>query len=124
MLQYSQRKGLFYSIAIVAVAVDTHPQTGNVSISDDFSLSCTASAFPLPGITWLHNSTEVMEGDDDRVNISQTTTLRSVTSIITTVNATSSDSGRYVCEFGAPPGTNFNTTNSAPALILVQGKLA
>ena len=58
------------SIAIVAVAVETHPQTSNVSISDDFSLSCTASAFPQSDITWLHNSTEVVAADDDRITIS------------------------------------------------------
>ena len=58
---------------------------------------------------------------DDRITTSQTTTLRSVTSIISIVNATDSDSGTYVCRVGAPPGTNFNTTDSDSALILVQG---
>ena len=60
---------------------------------------------------------------DDRITISQTTTLRSATSIISIVNATDADSGTYVCRIDAPPGTNFNTTDSNPSLILVQGKM-
>ena len=60
---------------------------------------------------------------DDRITISQTITLRSATSIISIVNATDDDSGRYVCRIDAPPGTNFNTTDSNPSLILVQGEM-
>lgn len=104
----------------VAVAVDTHPQTANVSIGDDFTLTCTASAFPLPNITWLHNGSLVVE--NGRITTTQTTTPRTVTSSITTDNATTTDSGLYVCRVGAPAGTDFNTTDSDPALILVQGE--
>ena len=104
----------------VAVAVDTHPQTSNVSINDEFSLSCTASAFPLPNITWFQNSTLVE--NDTRTTIAQTTTSRTVTSTITIDNATTSDGGTYVCRVDAPPGTDFNITDSDTALVLVQGE--
>lgn len=103
----------------VAVAVDTHPITSNVSIRDNFTLTCTASAFPLPNITWLHNATLVTE--NSRITTTQTTTPRSVTSRLAIGNATASDSGTYVCRVGAPSGTDFNTTDSDTALILVQG---
>ena len=106
--------------SIVAVAVDTHPQNTNVSIHDDFTLSCTASAFPLPNITWYHNSSLVVE--NSFIAIFQTATNRTVTSTIMTVNATSNDSGTYVCRVSAPPGTDFNTTDSDSALVLVQGE--
>ena len=107
-------------LSIVAVAVDTHPQNTNVSIHDDFTLSCTASAFPLPNITWFHNSSLVVE--TSLITIFQTTTNRTFTSTIMTANATSSDSGTYVCRASAPPGTDFNTTDSNSALVLVQGE--
>lgn len=103
----------------VAVAVDTHPTTSNISIGENFTLTCTASAFPLPNITWLHNDSIVIE--NSRITTTQTTTPRTVTSSITINNATVSDSGTYVCRVGAPSGTNFNTTASDTALILVQG---
>ena len=106
----------------VAVEIDTHPQTANVSIADSFTLSCAASAFPLPNISWWHNSTLVDESNP-RITTYQSTGVRSVYSNITIVNATTSDGGRYVCRVGTPEGTNFSTTDSDTALILVQGKM-
>lgn len=103
----------------VAVLVDEDPQDSNVSRADTFTLTCTASAYPLPNITWLHNMTTVMENVS--VSISQTTMARSVTSELTVENATTTDSGDYLCRVGAPPGTSFNTTDSDTALVLVQG---
>ena len=104
----------------VAVTVDSHPQSGNVSINDDFTLSCTASAFPLPDITWFHNSSLIAE--DNRTTINQTRpTVRAVASTITIENATTSDGGTYVCRVDAPMGTDFNETYSDTAVILVQG---
>ena len=63
-----------------------------------------------------------MDETDPRITISQTTGDRTVRSSITTINATTSDGGTYVCQVGTPPGTGFNTTDSDPALILVQGE--
>ena len=104
----------------VEVVIDTQPQTANVSRGSNFSLSCTASAYPLPDISWLHNASAVIE--DSRISISETNTARSVTSTITIENAIATDSGDYVCRVGAPPGTEFNTTDSDTALVLVQGE--
>ena len=59
--------------------------------------------------------------ETSHITTAQTTTPRTVTSSITIYNATVSDSGTYVCRVGAPPGTDFNTTDSDMALILVQG---
>ena len=103
----------------VAVLVDEDPQDSNVSRADEFTLTCTASAYPLPNITWLHNMTTVME--NVRVSISQTTMSQSVTSELRVENATTTDSGDYLCRVGAPPGTSFSTTDSDTALVLVQG---
>ena len=102
--------------------MDLHPESANVSIADNFTVTCAASAYPLPNISWWHNSSLVDEANP-RITISQTTGIRTVESTITTVNATTSDGGTYVCQVGAPPGTDFDTTDSDPALILVQGEL-
>ena len=69
---------------------------------------------------WLHNGTTVIE--DSRITILGTATSRSVTSTLNLENATSTDSGDYLCQASAPAGSSFNTTDSATALILVQGE--
>ena len=102
------------------MAIDRPPEDLNVSREDSFSLTCTASSYPLPNITWLHNMSEVIEGD--RITISQNSTDRLVTSILSISNAMTTDSGDYVCRVGAPPGTTFNDINSEAVLVLVQGK--
>ena len=105
----------------MAVVVETHPQSANVSIADSFTLSCAASAYPLPNISWWHNST-LVDKANPLITVNQTSEPRVVTSVITIVNATTSNGGTYVCVVGTPPGTNFSTTSSNAAVILVQGE--
>ena len=111
---------MYIPFLAVAVVVEENPQHLNVSRTDFFNLTCTVSSFPLPNITWLHNATTVIE--NSRITILETTTSRSITSTLNIENATSTDSGNYLCQASAPAGSSFNTTDSDTALILVQGE--
>ena len=82
------------------------PQDQNVSIRvDNITLTCVASAYPLPNITWFQNNTVIQQ--DDRTTIVSTAFNETigytpddfgrVTSVLTILNASVNDSGSYRC---------------------------
>ena len=43
----------------VGPVIDVSPVSLNATSTESIILSCDASGFPVPSITWLHNGTEV-----------------------------------------------------------------
>ena len=50
-----------HSHIVIAVGpvIDVPPVSLNATSTESITLSCDASGFPVPSITWLHNGTEV-----------------------------------------------------------------
>lgn len=116
---------MFY---IVGPRIVEQPQAINVTIDiEDIMLSCTATGFPLPTISWLHNDT-VVSVDGESVTIESIPFTENplvspsdfgrITSILTIYNATTNDTGLYKCvaDNGIP-----GPAESEEALVLVQG---
>ncbi len=110
---------LFLSFA-VAPLILTFPEADNVtSIQDNITLTCNASGFPIPQISWTHNMTGI-NGSDDRVSITEDQGQRSVLSTLTVTRAMTNDSGQYECMVTSPVAT-YDQVLSGPVAILVQG---
>ena len=90
------------------------------SFEGNISLSCTASGFPVPSIVWLHNGTAV-DDTSERIQIIETSSSRSVSSVLVTTMAMTNDSGDYVCNLES---ALFPTVPGEPVRVLVQGMLS
>ena len=89
----------------------------NITTIEDVFLTCTASGYPIPSISWTHNDTDIDE-DDNRFNITESNGFQFVVSTLTVSGAMVNNSGEYVCN-----ATNtFSTAIGGPAIVLVQGK--
>lgn len=93
------------------------PRDTNVTITEELVLDCTASGFPVPLISWIHNGTVIDPEESDQGIIIQS---RRITSTLRVTSTTLSHSGDYVCSAASP---SFNTVTSQPVLVLVQCKL-
>lgn len=93
------------------------PRDTNVTITEELVLDCTASGFPVPMISWIHNGTVIDPEESDQVTIIQS---RQITSTLRVTSTTLSHSGDYVCSAASP---TFNMVTSQPVLVLVQCKL-
>ena len=100
----------------VSPMVTEHPQDQNVTgFEGTIMLSCTATGFPAPSITWFHNgtmenSTSVMAED---INFYTTKSTFSRTM------AETNDSGEYFCRAEID---GYNSVDSNKAMVLVQGE--
>ena len=107
------------SIPILTVAprIEVPPMAMNVTTTEDIILTCTASGYPIPSISWTHNDTAVNES----ISISITEQDRVTMSTLTVIGAVVNDSGQYEC-FATSPIGNFTVERSGPVTVLVQGK--
>ena len=65
--------------------------------SNPVTFSCQAIGEPLPTISWYFNDVMINSSDENEYNISTSLNGTAVTSILTVVNAQSSDVGTYTC---------------------------
>ena len=109
------------SIPILTVAplIDVPPMDMNVTTTEDIILTCTASGYPAPSISWTHNGTTVSENIS--INITEQDEDRMTLSTLTVTGADFNDSGQYEC-FATSPIGSFQTVESGPVTVLVQGK--
>ena len=89
----------------------------NVTTTEDIILTCTASGYPAPSISWTHNGTAVNESSS-QINITTQNGDRVAMSTLIVTRALINDSGEYEC-FATSPNDN---VNSSLVTVLVQGK--
>ena len=65
--------------------------------SNPVLFSCQAIGEPLPAISWYFNDVMINSSDENEYNISTSLNGTVVASILTVVNAQSSDVGTYTC---------------------------
>ena len=100
---------------VVSPLVTGHPQDMNVTISEDtIILTCTATGFPSPIITWFHNDTIDTIGSYVTIAINDYTT----TSTFMKMSPMANDSGRYFCRASID---GYDDANSDVVTVLVQG---
>ena len=96
------------------------PVSINVTSSeDDLVLSCSATGFPTPSISWQHNNSlvSVMQ----RVEINETTSFFQINSTLTVRRSMTNDTGNYSCT-ATSPVTFYSPVVSEVVLVLVQGQ--
>ena len=109
------------SIPILTVAplIDVPPMDMNVTTTENITLTCIASGYPAPSISWSHNGTTVNESIS--ISITEQDGDRMTMSTLIVTGAVVNDSGQYECSAISPVG-NFQIVESGPVTILVQGK--
>ena len=96
----------------------------NATLSENFTLVCSASGYPVPTIIWTHNGTLVNEDEHDRATITrQLIASRTVISALTVSRAMINDSGDYICS-AASSIRDFQPLMAGPATVLVQGNIS
>ena len=109
-------------ILLVAPLLLVGPSDVNATLSENFTLVCSAFGHPVPTIIWTHNGTLVSEDENDRATIiSELIASRSVISALTVSMAMKNDSGDYAC-IATSSISNFQPVVSGPVTVLVQGK--
>ena len=110
------------SVYSVAPLLLVGPSAMNATLSENFTLLCSASGYPVPTIIWTHNGTLVSEDENDRATITpQLITSRSVMSTLAVSMAEINDSGDYACIVTSSIG-DFQNIIAGPVTVLVQGK--
>ena len=114
-------------LSTVAPVILVPPSSLNVTfMNESINLSCNASGFPVPTISWYHNGTDINITAESRQNITRQEQERSILSIlvVNAKNVTVNDSGVYVCSVSSSI-TEFRDTmsNNYSASILVQGNV-
>ena len=99
------------------------PVATNVSDTEDLDLTCTTTGYPVPlVVVWTHNGT-ILDGNENRTNITEQIDDRSLTSTLTvTETVITSDSGEYEC-IVVSPLLVFNNVTSGPVSVLIQSEL-
>ena len=111
------------SLSIVFPAILVPPLSLNVTFMENsIFLSCQASGFPVPTISWLHNGTDISITADPRLSIVTQERERSILSIleVNALNVNVNDSGEYVCSASSSI-TEFLDVLSDPVIVLVRG---
>ena len=100
----------------VSPLVTEHPQDMNVTISEGIIiLTCTATGFPSPIITWFHNDTiDTIGSYNTTIVVNYYTTTSTFMMMSPMVN----DSGRYFCRASID---GYDDANSDVVTVLVQG---
>ena len=110
------------SLHSVAPLLLVGPSAVNATLSENFTLMCNTSGYPVPAIIWTHNGTTVNEEENGRATIiSENITSRSVRSTLTVSMAVTNDSGDYTCIVTSSIG-DFQNITSGPVTVLVQGE--
>ena len=110
------------SLHSVAPLLLVGPSAVNATLSENFTLVCSASGYPVPTIIWTHNGTIVSEEENDRATIiSENITSRSVRSTLTVSMAAINNSGDYACII-TNSISDFQNLTSGPVTVLVQGE--
>ena len=104
----------------VAPLIEVPPMAMNVTTLEDIILTCTASGYPAPSISWTHNGTTVDESIS-QISITEQNGERMVMSTLIVTGALTNDSGEYEC-FATSPIVSFQIVNSGPVTVLAQGK--
>lgn len=92
-----------------------HPQAVNVTIFEDIIiLTCTATGFPSPVITWFHNDTLDTTGSFSSFALNYFTTM----STFVKFSPMSNDSGGYFCRAAV---NGYDDASSDTVTVLVQG---
>ena len=89
----------------------------NVTTTEEVILTCIASGYPAPCISWTHNGTDIDE-NDNRISITESNGPKYVMNTLTVSGAMINDSGEYVCN----TANTFSTAVGGPVIVLVQGK--
>ena len=98
------------------------PSAMNATLSENFTLVCNASGYPVPTIEWTHNGTLVNEDENDRATIIlEFMGLRSVMSTLAVSMAAINDSGDYACVVTSSI-SDFQNITAGPVTVLVQGE--
>ena len=113
---------VLFSIHSVAPLLLTEPSATNATISENFTLTCNASSYPVPTILWTHNGTTLDDTENDRATITPSTGLRSVLSVFTVSMGAINDSGEYACIVSSSVN-DFQNITGGPVTVLVQGKM-
>ena len=112
----------FFDSPAVGPEIVLDPVSVNVtSVEDNITLTCSATGFPAPSITWQHNGTTIVAmGRVENNTISSS--YYQVTSTLTVRMAMTNDTGNYSCTATSSIGT-YSPVNSQVVLVLVQGLL-
>ena len=89
----------------------------NVTTSENFTLMCNATGYPVPSILWFHNGTAVNESS--RITIVPQSSSRVSLSVLSVSTAMATDSGMYTCNASSP---EFQTVSSGTVNVLIQGE--
>jgi len=111
-----------FSFHSVAPLLLTGPSATNATISENFTLSCNASGYPVPTILWTHNGTTLDDTENDCATITPSTGLRSVLSVLTVSVGAINDSGEYACIVTSSVN-DFQNITGGPVTVLVQGEV-
>ena len=110
------------SVYSVAPLLLVGPSAMNATLSENFTLVCSTSGYPVPTIIWTHNGTQVSENENDRATITpQLITSRSVMSTLAVSMAAINDSGDYACIVTSSI-SDFQNITAGPVTVLVQGE--
>ena len=110
------------SVHSVAPLLLVGPSAVNTTLSENFTLMCSASGYPVPTIIWTQNGTIVSEEENDQATIiSENITSRSVRSTLTVSMAAINNSGDYACIVTSSIG-DFQNLTAGPVTVLVQGE--
>ena len=104
----------------VAPVISEAPEDTNVTITEELVLECTASGFPVPVVSWIHNGTVIDPEESDQIVITQNLLSRQSLSSLRVTSTTLNHSGDYIC---SAVSTGFNASTSQSVLVLVQCKL-
>ena len=108
-------------LSAVAPTVTVLPSSLNATLlNNSIILSCNASGFPVPTISWLHDGFIINESDPKFNIVSQYIGERSVLSIFQLNASNVNDSGKYVCS-ASNSIIEFDIRNNS-AIVLVQGR--
>ena len=122
MFLYDASVSTFFFSAVAPVIL-IQPSSRNVTfLEESISLSCNASGFPVPTISWSHNGTDITITTVPRLSVVVQEGTRSILSTLV-VNASIvnvNDSGEYVCSASSSIAV-FGDATSDRATILVQG---
>ena len=93
----------------------TGPQTQNVTAGEPFTLTCSATGYPVSSIEWTLNGTTYIVADLPFIIISIIEGLRSNSSVLTISDPMTNDTGTYQCI-----ATNVVNTDTQDANVTVQ----
>ena len=91
--------------------ITVHPMNETVlAVNGNFNLSCEATGFPAPSITWSQNGIVINSSTEDRRVITERTLNLTTMSTLTVGVAVLDDSGTYSCrtsnDVGEPDTVN------------------